>query len=192
MPNIYSKTCVACSAELGPDDWVCPKCGGLKFVLSFNQPMTISHGGTVEIPVITNDYSKTTVSTEGDVSVSFEGELNKYEFAEINERRETPTHFVVIRSKANPTQGSYIDVLFGKKPGGEHSHSGYKVHPRTLFHQDRIGTTTKGKHAYDKNDGAFVPIEWAVEDKSLGVSVTMKFKLDPTSFKIVLVDAKLQ
>ncbi len=192
MSNIYYKICVNCSENLSPSDRQCPKCGQNELRMEFREPVTVSGGpGTVEFPVFCDNPRKTKVTTTGDINVSFASSRKAYTFSKINERRKSQTHFIHIRTMQNQRDGNYLDIIFGRT-GKSHSHIGYKAFPATLFHENRIGSDTKGEFSFDKDDGGFIPLQKIIRDVNTDVKVCIKFILNLNVGEIGLEDIEFK
>ena len=191
MSDIYYKICTTCSYNCGASEWRCPKCGQGKFRMEFRESTTISGGpGTVEFPVFSDDPKKVKITIKGDITVQFASTKKNYTFSDIRAEKKDPTHFIKIRTKENPRQGNYLDIIFGLVKDGNHSHMGHKVSPAVLFHENRISSDATGEFLFDKDDGGFIPLQKIIRDVSTNVNVRIEFILNPNTGKIDLVDIK--
>lgn len=172
---MYHITCTKCSSKCETPG-LCPKCGPIPTLLEFREVTTISGGaGTVNIPAFSKNPNQTIVTTTGEANVSFGSVKKNYKFSLINVYEENDTHYVKIRTKDTLKDGHYLDIIFGQRSDKPHAHFGHKVSPQMLFSKNRIQGNQESKHFYDKDDGAFLPIEKVIEDKDTSTKVCMKF-----------------
>jgi hypothetical protein len=157
--------------------------------LMFNEPMSFHGGsGSVTFPPFSKQRDRVVFGTHGTVAVGFPNAVNEYGFSDIDQRAETDTHWVEAKTKANPRDGKYLDVLFGEKRTSPHVHFGYVVEARMLFAQNRVDADLRSLHVFDKSDGGVVCLERTIQDKNTGMGARLRFTLNRSSDLIDLVE----
>ncbi len=178
--RMFSYVCMSCGRDLVRPIQACPHCGGHRFQAGFRPPFSIS-GTSIDVrfPLLSDDPHKAMIATAGGTELDYRDPGLRYRFNDIQAGLKTGTHWVKVRTKENPRDGRYLDILFGRRSGGPKDHIGFVIEARTLFvAKDRIGSEVRGTHLFDSRVKAVRPVTRTLVDKESLTAVTLRFGLD--------------
>jgi len=154
----------------------------------WTRPIELSTGSEVGsssrvvIPINPSGPKKALVAMDGGGSVAFEN-AQVHRFKPYNGRIENETHFAHLSEKHNDRQGSYIQLIFGKKGPNKYSHVGFQG-SSSLFLELRTRGSTKGVSVFEEETGATVQGSRLYTDVTSGQTVQTDFILNRESCEL--------
>jgi hypothetical protein len=186
---MFAKICTQCGHDCSGQELhiPCPGCGGGQFQISFNQPMSIGAGTTVEFPPYSTNRSQVTIKTTGTADVRFGGERNSYTFRSFKKiKRTNGQNWVQVNMRRD---GRGLDVIFGSNAKGpKHSHYPYTARASTLYVRNEESAQLSRYLRFDVNSGAVAPLLDLIDDPVTKTRAVLQFALEAHDVVLVSVD----